>query len=96
MRARESRNLADLCVRALEGGDAVVVAELEDAAVLQVEHVALQPREAGDVLQEAGLVANPRQELEAGLRQPAQDLKGRDQYRVYHQVWKWVGLTQIL
>ena len=60
-------------VGALDGDDAVVVAELED--VLHVEHVALQPREAGDVLEEAGLVARPRQELEPGGRQPAQDLE---------------------
>ena len=64
-----------VCRAALDGHNAVVVAELDDL-VHVVEHVALQPREAGHVLEEAGLVARPRQELEPGRRQPAQDLGG--------------------
>ena len=42
---------------------------------LNVEHGALRSGEAGDVLQEAGLVARPRQELEPRGRQAAQDLE---------------------
>ena len=43
------------------------------AEVIQVS--SLQPGEAGDVLQKAGLVARPRQELEPRGRQAAQDLE---------------------
>ena len=58
------------CIGALDG-EAVVVAELED--VVHVD-LALELGEAGEVLEEAGLVACLLQELEPGGRHAAQNL----------------------
>ena len=50
-----------------------------------IEVSSLQPGEAGDILQEAGLVARPRQELKPGGRQALQDLE---------EIWrKWLGFA---
>ena len=59
------------CIGALDG-EAVVVAELED--VVHVD-LALELGEAGEVLEESGLVARIFQELETGGRQSAQNLR---------------------